>query len=465
MILKKSFNCVFLSFFLIIFSSCNPKSSVPVINEVPHKSPLIRDDSEAPVTIHYGLNDSNSNSWVQRNGKDTIGIVYFKLNQKATSGNLIYKTIQINGAENEEIVTSGSHLEISVLLFDTENHPHIFVAKSNENNQHILHFYKTNGNKWKKEISFSFENEGGKYIYELSAALGKNNTYHLLILKTRSNPDSADYFYSYRNSHLYHLYFAEQKWNKSLIHSYDTFYTLDEYSKAFRRQDIAVDYDGNVHVVFGEELDSLSDYSSSRLCYANNSTGKWEIENAIIPAEGTRDSAGWYPSIAIKRNGNPVISCTYIARVKAGSAMNARLLYIERLDVENWVKTIIAKSDDGYYGTDGRNYTGALSHLVIDSDDIPHIIFSDIASSHNSSGINYFNIGNIRYATYKNNKWIIKTVYHQPKPNNFFKAKEMYGQCLSISNNGKNISVLGQELITYSENNYFLKLVSLTLTL
>ncbi len=35
----------------------------------------------------------------------------------------------------------------------------------------------------------------------------------------------------------------------------------------------------------------------------------------------------------------------------------------------------------------------------------------------------------------------------------------MYGQCLLISENRNNISILGQELITYSENNYIVKLI------
>jgi len=455
-----------------IQSACKIDNVTPVTPELPPNTPDIPSEivqgKRGPISIYYGLNDSNSTSWVRGNESGLIGLVYFKLDQPAETsdalhfnriGALYYKTIDTDGNENEELITKGSNLEISVLLYDNQSNPHVFVTYSRDSEQKIYHFCQTADKLWQQESMFSFTDEEGKYIFELTAATGKDNSYHLLVLRTRSNPDSDDYYSAYRSCHLYHLYYKDNVWRKETINNYNTLFTLNEYSKAFRRQDMAIDSQGFVHVIFGEERQDLTAYSSSWLHYATNKTGQWVIEVALGPNEGTRDSAGWYPSLALKSDGQPVVSCAYIGRVWAGSASNGRLVFLERIGSEKWKMNTIASIDDGYYGSDGRRYTGALSHLVFDKKNTPHIVFSDIASSHNEKGINYFNIGSIRYATLEKGEWKILNVYTQPRPGNFYTATEMYGQCLVVSEDGQNINVIGQELTSYKENDYLFKVV------
>jgi hypothetical protein len=440
-------------------TSCSLKPDISGFEENHH---LKQKSVGAPVKIFYGLNESHSKCWAQCSCNGLVGISYFKKTNQCKSepgfsGDLIYKSIQPDGAESEEIVTSGIHLEVSSFLFDTASAPHIFLAESNDTDQVIRHYFKTVSGQWTVEDIIHFYNEGGKYIYELSTNSGPDNSFHLLVLKTRSNPDSYDYYNAYINSHLYHISNSEGIWTKELIQNYDMVWTLDEYSKMLNRQDIEVDKNNKIHVVFGEQVGS-----ASRLRYATNASGKWVIETAVDYASGSCDNGGWYPSLCLDKLDQPYVSCAYVARVSSGSAISSTLLFVKRSD-NGWIQEIIADRDDGYYGTDGRNYTGSLSHLVFDKNNTPHIIFSDIASSH-ENGRNYWNLGYIRHVVRINDSWEISTVYSQPLPNGFFNATEMYGMCLLVSDSIDRVQLVGQELVLNSANDYNFNLIQKTIT-
>ena len=140
---------------------------------------LEKDDS--PITIYYGFNESHSKSWAQIDKNGVVGITYFqRFENSYDEGTLFYKSIQPNGMENVESVTIGTRLEKSVLLFDAENMPHIFVASSTDQDQIIVHYFKYGSGQWQNETIIHFYNEGGKFIYELSADNGPDNSFHLL---------------------------------------------------------------------------------------------------------------------------------------------------------------------------------------------------------------------------------------------------------------------------------------------
>jgi len=443
--------------FLCISTGC--KSSPPDPGPDP---PEPNGGSQFP--IYYALNESHSNSWVQQSAEGVVGIVYGIFGQGAgiqdgrKTGNLVYKTILADGSENEEVVTTDRGVDKCVLLYDSDSYPHIFFARSDDSNQGIYHFYKNDGTVWSRETVINFANEGGKFIYELSADIDKNNSIHLLALKSRSNPDSEDFMDAYLNSHLYHITNGSGNWEKTLIHQYDTLYTYDMHVKTQRRQDIAVDNDGYAHVVFGEQyLFAPPDPNSiAILNYATNKSSQW-VREIALKSSTTTDDAGWYPSLCLDKTGRPVIASTYVARVKSHSVRYAQLCYSVRLDNGDWETTIVADKDDGYYGTDGRNYTGALPHLKFDLNNRPHIVFSDIASSHNPQ--NVLSTGQIRYAVFNGPSWDLTTIYRQPSPQGFYQGTEMGGQCLVISRDVKSIRVVGQEMVSTAENVYTYKLV------
>jgi hypothetical protein len=416
---------------------------------------------DSPVIIHYGLNDSHSRSWVRESNDGTIGIAYFeRFENSYDEGTLVYKTIRPDGIVNINPITTGTRLEKSVLLFDASSSPHIFVATSTDLDQLIDHYYKNGNGEWQSETIIHFYNEGGKFIYELSADIGPDYSFHLLILKARSNIDSDDYWDAWINSYLYHLTNATGIWDKELIHNYNTAYTYDHQIKISSRQDIKVDDDGHLHVIFGEQIDGSPD--PSRLRYATNKPGSWVIETALNYDSGSRDEAGWLASLCLDNNGIPYVSCMYKKRVSTGSAVYCKLLFLRRLGFNNWSSEIVASTDDGYYGSDGRNYTGGLSHLVFDRNNTPHIIFSDIASAHwGVGGTNRLSVGNIRYAYFKDGAWDITTIYRQPLPSGFFNGTEMHGMCLIVSDTNDTVRIIGEEMIITGENQYSSELVSL----
>lgn len=445
------------TFGLVFHTGC--KTSLP--DNPSENIPVGSSGETFPITIHYGLNDSHSNSWVQLSANGVVGIVYGKgitVGDISNTGDLIYKTILPNGSEREEVVTRGSGVNKSVFLYDSDSYPHIFYARSDNSAQFIYHFYKNGGEDWLNETVINFANEGGKYIYEISADIDKNDSIHLLALKSRSNPDSPDYNWAFLDSNLYYITNSSGNWKKQLIKNYDTFYTYDVDTKTLRRQDIAVDNNGYIHVVFGEQIDTLADdqYSTGRLHYATNKTGKWVIELALEPITNPHE-AGWSPSLCMDQRGRPAVASTYVARVLTKSISYTHLAYSVRQDNGTWETIVVADKADGYYGTDSGNYTGGLPHLKFDNQNRPHIVFSDIASSHGPT--NYINIGQIRYAVFNGTSWDLITIYRQPSPQAFYTASEMGGQCLSISDDGEKIQVVGQELITTSKGVYTYNLV------
>ncbi len=407
-----------------------------------------------PVTIFYGLNESHSNDWAQATNNSLIGISYYDKNNQ----NLIYRSINTNGQITEEIVHSGNHLEINIILFDSSNQPHIFVATSNELNQQITHYYKQNGT-WLNEVIYNFSNDTGEFIYELSGDIDSNNQFHLLILKSIYNPDSENYYMAFADAHLFYLSNSSSSWQSELIYNYNTIWTLDEYSKMMNRQDIKVDSNNKAHIIFGEQINAMSSFSPSRLCYAKKINNEWIIETAFTYNAGTRDDAGWFPSIDIDQNNHPSIACCYIARVSSGSSISAKLYLLTRTDSGVWISDLVCDEDDGYYGSDGRNYTGALVDLKFDLNNTAHIIFTDIASSH--ANMNYLNLGNIRHAFKSENEWNISTIYRQNLPTAFFNAEEIYDMCLVISAEPFMLNVIAQELNVSAYNDYNVELIKI----
>lgn len=403
-------------------------------------------------TVYYSLNESHSRDWAQVTRSGLVGITYFqRFEHSDDAGTLHYKTIRPDGSGDDESVTTGTRLERSVLLYDASSEPHIFVAQSDVSDQTIDHYFKDSDDQWQMETVLHFYGEGGRAIYELSAAVGPDHSFHLLILKTRIEVDSDGFNDAWTDSDLYHLTNRTGTWEKERILHYDMAYTYDWYIKSSIRQDIAVDASGHVHVVFGEQTRGAVD--PSRLRYATNATGGWVIETALDYDPGTVDDAGWFPSLALDSGGVPRVACMYVSRVPTHSATSAVLLLLTRRSYGHWETQVVADHDDGYFGRDGRRYTGGLPHLVFDSDDTPHIIFSDIASTH-WPGTQRMNVGNIRHGVLRNGAWEISTVYRQPLPTDFFHATEMHGMCLLVWAGTKTIRIVGQELVLTGEHEY-----------
>ena len=415
-----------------------------------------------PIIIYYCLNNSHSTDWVRKTEDGVIGISYFQRTVGSPGeGTLLYRTIYPDGSENTDSVVAGIHLETSVLLYDSLSNPNIFLARSNDADQIIERYHKNSENQWQSDTIIHFNSYGGKFIYEMSAASGPDHSFHLLILKTRSNIDSYDFMDAWLGSYLFHVTNENGSWEMEVVNHYNMAFTYDMYAKCSGRQDIAVDNQGYVHAIFSEQINGGS--YPSRLLYANNKSGAWQIEAALNYDTGTRDDAGWYPSLSLDTCGTPYIACAYIDRVPTGSATYCKLLLLDRKGENDWQSEVIAEFDDGYFGGDGRDYTGALNHLFFDRNNTAHIIFSDIASTHYPT-TQALSVGNIRYGVRENETWNISTIYRQPLPTDFFHATEMYGMCLTLSENMDSIRVIGQELEITGEYQYSCRLLDIPWT-
>jgi hypothetical protein len=404
------------------------------------------------VRVYYGPNESHSRDWAQVGDEGLVGVVYFQHSSSGgAEGTLRYETIRSDGSKEEESVTTGTRLEKAVLLFDSSFQPHIFVANSSASDQTIDHYFRGGDHQWRSETIIHFLGEGGKAIYELSGATGPDHSFHLLVLKTRVEVDSEDIDLAWTDSRLFHLTNASGQWVKELIQSYDMAYTYDFYIKSSIRQDIAVDDLGHVHVVFGEQIRGSTD--PSRLRYATNETGSWRVETALNYQAGTVDDAGWFPSLALDSHGVPHIACVYVSRVPTHSATSATLLFLTRRGSGDWQSEVVADTDDGYFGGDGRRYTGGLAHLVFDSHDTPHVAFSDIASTH-WPGTQRVTTGNVRYGVRRGGIWSFSTIYRQPSPTSFFSGREMHGLCLLLLEGAGTVRIVGQELLVTSPSQY-----------
>jgi hypothetical protein len=404
--------------------------------------------------IYYGMNGSHSRGWVQVDNGGAVGIsVFERFPDSPSEGILSYRTVGPDGSRNTDTITTGSRLEKTVLLYDDADRPHIFVATSDTSTQMISRYTKDDSGQWSCDTLTQFHNEAGKFIYEISADKGPDDSFHILMLITRSDIDSDDFWDAWQGCQIYLLDNAEGYWWAKQVRWYDMPYTADHYIKSSSRQDLKVDADGYVHIVIGEQVGE-----ASRLLYITDKYGSWQTEVVLNYDYETRDDAGWFPSLCLDHAGVPHVSCMYVHRYPAGSAISSKLVFVRRVGPDNWVSETVADTDDGYYGTDGRAFTGGMSHLVFDHNDAPHIIFSDIASSH-WNGINHLNAGNIRLAVYRDGAWDVTTVYRQPLPDGFFDATEMHGMCLAMSAGSDTIRVIGQELEIFDTANYTCRLI------
>ncbi len=176
-------------------------------------APSSRADDDPEVIIYYGHNESHSRSWAQISEDGVVGITYFQHpDNGAPEGTLVYETMNPDGTGSIDSVASGTTLEKSVLLFDAQSHPNIFVAQSSDLDQTIEWYCRDDAHQWHKETIINFRNEGGKFIYEFSAANGPDGSLHLVILKSRSDIDSSDFNWAWLSSNLYHVTDASGTW-------------------------------------------------------------------------------------------------------------------------------------------------------------------------------------------------------------------------------------------------------------
>jgi len=188
-----------------------------------------------------------------------------------------------------------------------------------------------------------------------------------------------------------------------------------------RTLSLAIAPNGTAHVTYTREGYDLTCPSEdvcspfSELRYATNESGSWVSEVVVSPPDRSGDGA-LGASIAIDSGGNPAIASIYVERAATGSAQYSNLRYYQRQLDGTWIYQIVADRADGYVGSDGSKFTGITPYLRFDGYGQPHILFSDLASSH-FPGIGAVEFrGQIRHAYLDGKRWKLQTFYPQRNP-------------------------------------------------
>ena len=397
--------------------------------------------SPAPSGNLVNLSALPNSVFLPNEGFDTIqfapsgqlGFIVWK-NQE-----LIYRQRETDGRWSEQVISSDGSVFVpstssyaqewqfeprAVLLFDSGSAPHILKLGGNQ----ILHYSRNSSGQWSQSaISASAAGSSFKYF---AAAMGPGNVLHLALVGSETSPSI-----SYGTN-------RDGSWSWSRVNgmtgSPDGYY---HQSYAPRFFSLAVDSRNFAHLTFCPEFGLprgpegyLRPYD--QLHYANNRNGYWTDDKIMDVADGSGE-AGLGASIAIGPDDQPAIASWYDERASTGSSQWSQLLYFHRNNSGVWSQSTVTGAPDGYAAGDGDKGTGFAPYLRFDSQGRAHIIFSDHASQHFSSGQNEY-AGQIRHAVLNGN-WSFETLYRQTNP----LARQMIYPAFAL--NGSEIVSMGLE--------------------
>jgi hypothetical protein len=364
-------------------------------------------------------------------GQTVTTVTQYKLAQAA----LVYYEVDRHGlATNTTLFTTETAIppETWSLVFDSSCHPHVLRLVGNR-----YEHWQRKGRLWvKTELSLNWEALGEiSSIQPGTALLGQDNRVHLLF-----NVTLADNSKRFVNATLLYNDWQGGVWQTQLANT-----LLTNESWGNQTLDYAVDQPGTVHVIYALEVEGVK----RNLQYAQLHSDTWQAEVVFLGedviGQGFTTVAS-NASLALDNQGQPVIASLLVRHVDTGSYQSAQLLYHTRVNGQ-WQNQVIAQESDNYAGTDGTHFTGSSPHLIFDPKNRPHLVFSDIASWHNSQGSNETISGQLRYATLTNSgSWVLETITKQtgqsisPNPLN-----GLIAPTLAITPEGKRLVFAGTE--------------------
>ena len=307
------------------------------------------------------------------------------------------------------------------LAFDASSRPHIVC----QHHRDYLHYYRQ-GNHWQcqqlcqllsQELSLKIT-----WITHYKLVLGQDGRLHLF-LQAHAGRGRRAFVYGIWDNH---WKFTELK------HISDQIFGA------------AIERSGKIHLAY--EVDR-------HLYYATNQGKSWKQEPVALRDNFDSEPA-WNASLAIDRRGKPFIAATFIQRGGGGSFRFAQLRLHSR-HAGKWSTKVIAARCAGYYGRDGKQYTGISPYLAIDDNGRKHIIFTDMASWHGSEGNDYAS-GQLRYCWHDKNGWQTQIVYKQVgQAQKARPISEFWHPALALSADGSKLYIAGLERTTFSSVNRY----------
>jgi len=180
--------------------------------------------------------------------------------------------------------------------------------------------------------------------------------------------------------------------------------------------DFAADAAGRLHTVY-RQMDTPCDPCDVSLRYAVlQGGGGWQEE---VVEEGLwgppHDELATDATLAIDDQDEPVIAASFATRAVTGSVQSQALRVYARRGGELCVEQPVTQSD-GYTGSDGTDFTGALPALELDDEGRLHILFADLAAWHDGTGRSNSITGQLRYALRAGQGWQVATPLVQAGP-------------------------------------------------
>ncbi len=119
------------------------------------------------------------------------------------------------------------------------------------------------------------------------------------------------------------------------------------------------------------------------------------------------------PYIVLAPSGRPFVAAHFVRRVVTGSFSSTELRVYARQEDGSFCSEVVATATDGYQGTDGDAFTGALPVADIDLAGRVHVVFLDQSIWHDSSGRMNEIRGQLRHASRGADGWLLTTLTDQ----------------------------------------------------
>ncbi len=362
-----------------------------------------------------------TNTWfydAARAPDGSVGFLYSDIVDQFDHGEVRYYATDPYGIPMADtaVLFNGAPLHnvyAAALLLDNLDRPHVFLVSS-----FGLYHLVREGALWSQETLAS---DLYNFTYDGIACAGPGNTWHLLLT-------------SYATNQLFHVHNRGGAWTQQVI-------TIGSSATKFMMgAAIAVSADNVTHIAYSLQNRPSNDvYWTAELYYLHDRIGVWQQETVALRSSDSADTAFRDPSLAVTAAGVPAVAALLRYNVMTGSDSASQLFFTQRQAPGAWAATLVASTADNYSGSDGGNFTGWFPDLAFATNGAPHIIFSDLASSH-IGGYEQAVIGQVRYAVYSGGQWNVTTLYPQSAAN----WQGLYAARLLLAPDGTSYDILAR---------------------
>jgi hypothetical protein len=174
-----------------------------------------------------------------------------------------------------------------------------------------------------------------------------------------------------------------------------------------------VDEDGDIHALY-TKTEYPCDPCNLTLYYGELEAGEWSTVIVQDSEWGPPlDEYSWTPWMELVGTGRPIVAAHFVHRVVTGSFRDTRLR-VYAMEEGAFCGETVVTTCDGYQGSDGDEFTGALPVARVDGGGRVHVTFLDQSIWHDSDGYMNEIRGQLRHAVRGSDGWTVATLTDQP---------------------------------------------------